>query len=253
MGSPDSVTVPELTERYNALLAEAIDLNYLVRDADLQRSKADDLEAFRMLVRHVKEQAIERGCEVDANRLFLFQCVISSFRCSLLMWIELKAGRPEAAWHLLVDAQEYASIAMRVPLRGAWGIDRHAERLAEVERLVFPGWPRFLSPGVVEDGGDCSICGRRYMECEEHVEGLVYAGRLCDRVNRTILEGNHVALVESPRDRHCIIRYVSTDDGRKKDYITGRVLEERFDGHEGGEHHLRAEAIILRLKRLDLE
>jgi hypothetical protein len=252
MGAPGSVTVPGLAERYNALLADAIDLNFLVRDADLQQRTADDLEAFRVLVRHVKNQAIERECDADANCLFLFQCVISSFRCALLMWIELKGGRPEAAWHHLVDAQEYASIALRVPLQGAWGIDRHAERLVEVERVVFPGWPRFLSPGIVEDGGDCSICGRNYAECA-HVEGLVYAGRLCDRVNRTIIEGNHVALVESPRDRHCIIRYVSTDDGSKKDYITGKVLEERFDGYDGGESHLRAEAIILSLKRLDLE
>lgn len=253
MSNSDSVTIPELAERYNALLAEAIDLNFLVRDADLQRQKADDLEAFRLLAKHVKEQAIERGVEFDANLMFLFQCVTSSFRCALLMWIELKAGRPEAAWHLLIDAQEYASIALRVPLRGAWGIDRHAERLAEIERLVFPGWPRFLSPGMVEDGGDCSVCGRKYIDCEEHVEGLVYGGRLCDRVNRKVLEGNHVALVESPRDRHCIIRYVSTDDRRKKDYITGKVLDERFDGHDSGEKHLRADAIILNTKRLDLD
>jgi hypothetical protein len=52
--SPGSVTVSQLAGRYNVLLAEAIDLNVLVRDADLQQRKVDDLEAFRLLVRHAK-------------------------------------------------------------------------------------------------------------------------------------------------------------------------------------------------------
>jgi len=254
MADPDSITIPEIAERYNALLAEAIDLHFLVRDAGLQRTKTDDLEVFRLLVKRVKEQAIERGVEDDANLLFLFQCVVNSFKSALLMWIELKGGRPDVAWNLLMDAQDYASVALRVPVRGvAWGIDRHAERLAEIERVAFPGWPLFLSPGIIEDGGECSICRRRYAECDEHVEGLVYAGRLCDRVNRKMIEGNHVALVETPRDRRCIIRYVSTEDGRKRDYITGKILYEAFDRREGDENHMVLDAVILTQKRLDLD
>lgn len=254
MPDSDLVTIPELAERYNALLAEAINLHFLVRDAGLQRAKADELEEFRLLLKRVKEQAIERSEEDVANLLFLFQCVVNSFKSALLMWIELKDGRPDAAWNLLMDAQDYASVALRVPVRGhAWGIDRHAERLAEIERVVFPGWPVFLSPGIIEDGGECSICGSRYAECDEHVEGLVYAGRLCDRVNRMMIEGNHVALVQAPRDRRCIIRHVSTDDGRKRDYITGRILDDKFDRHECDEHHLVLDAVILNQKRLDLD
>lgn len=254
---PLRLSFPELAERYNQLQGEALKLDFVVRDSGMQEEKIAELQAFRDILRAKKDAAVVVGDEWLANTLFLFQCMINALRSSLTLWLKIKAGRPEEAWGALVDAQEYTAVALRVPVQGAAAMNDYAQLLLRVEAVVFPGWPMFVSPGIIEEGsGDCSICGRAYDSCDDHVEGLVYAGRLCDRLNRKIKATDHAAFVPSPHDKRCIIRYMSTPDGRKRDYITWKVLDERFSSDDDTVEETNGrmiDVVMLNTKRLDVD
>lgn len=62
----------------------------------------------------------------------------------------------------------------------------------------------FNSPGIVESIGNCNICEAEYGKCN-HIEGLLYCGIVCQRINRKIIEVNHSALVKNPKDKRCIL------------------------------------------------
>jgi hypothetical protein len=248
------VSLDELAARYADIIKRALHLNYIVRDRLLQEAMRNELGQFRDEVAAIKQAAIDANrCEI-ADLLFAFQCVTNSVNSSLRVWSAIHDGAMEAAWEALVDAQEYASIALRIRAEGLYGIQEYAQRLADIERVVFPGWPYFISPGLIEEGsGTCSICSLPYDQCLDHVEGLVYCGRLCDRVDRDLVRGDHTAFVELPHDKRCIIRHIATKDGRKRDYITWRVTDERFQTATDTEGGLMIDVIALTTKRLDVD
>jgi hypothetical protein len=248
------VSLSEVARRYNELVNRAIKLNYVVRDRQLQNEMVAELGDFRTELASIKEAARAGGqCEL-ANLLFVFQCVINSLSRSLRIWGAIHDGAAADAWGALVDAQEYVAIAQRVSVEGTYGLENYAQRLADIERVVFPGWPMFVSPGLIEEGsGTCSICSKPYDDCADHVEGIVYCGRLCQRVNRTIISADHTAFVDLPHDKRCIIRYIATEDGRKRDYITWRITDDRFESAGETKDGLIIDVIVLNTQRLDVD
>ncbi len=90
----------------------------------------------------------------------------------------------------------------------------------------------YNSWGAKLKGGKCSICGAYYDKCE-HIDGLIYFGRLCTIIGFESLEADHSSLVDNPRDRRCIINKISTDEGFMRDYITWKITDEPVSQAEG--------------------
>lgn len=218
-------------EKYNAIIKESLSFNYLLRDSDLQKEQIEVLENFRKEIKSYKYQFIEQKNETLANVFFHFQCVLNAIKSNLELWILIKERNYEVAWKKLVDAQEYLEVALRID-GDHYGIDDLLNTLLQIEKLIFPGWPLFNSCGFIEKRAKCSICKQKYGDCE-HLEGLVYMGRLCQRIEREFVRFDHSALVKNPYDKRCIIRWVSTEDGKKRDYITWKVTDEDVRGENG--------------------
>lgn len=227
-----TIKVTDIIERYNSIIKESLSFNYLLRDSDLQKEQIEILENFRKEVKFYKYQFIEQKKETLSNTLFHFQCVINALKSNLELWIFIKEQNYDGAWKKLVDAQEYLEVAYRID-GDHYGIDDLFNDLLQIEKLIFPGWPLYNSSGFVEKGGKCSICEEKYGECE-HLEGFVYMGRLCRRIEREFVRFDHSALVKNPYDRRCIIQWISTEDGKKRDYITWKVTDEDVSGENGG-------------------
>jgi len=183
--------------------------------------------------------------EFAANSLFHIQCMINASRSSLLMWVKIKEGKFNDAWSDLVDAQEYVSIALKV--LDNEGVRNTEDKLNCFEKTVFPGWALFNSPGFIETVGECSICGQSFIQCD-HIENNVYMGALCRRVNRKIIEINHVSLVKQPRDKRCVITQISDDDGNMIDYFTWEKTGKKNTNEDG----MKLEGITYSLKDLDV-
>ncbi len=224
----DTATVPQLIDEFTAAIKTAYKFEFLVRDSDLQQEQVEILTILKNRIKGFKYEAINAGEERDANILFHLQCVLNAHISILTMWILLKKNDHYGAWDKLIDTSEYISIAMKAG-DGGIGLEEFLSKLQNVEDVIFPGYKVYQSIGAVITGEECSICGKPFYECD-HLDGKVYWGHLCVRINAKTIKGNHIALVENPRDRRCIITEISTKDGWYKDYMTSRKIREIEDG-----------------------
>jgi hypothetical protein len=229
--SNDKATIEQLAQEYTEVVAEAAKFGYFVRDADLQQEQIDTLLNFKMRIKGFKYGAIKAGEERAANTLFHLQCGLNAQISFLTMWILLKKSDYYAAWDTLIDAEEYVSMAMRAA-DGGVGLEEFVSQLRRVEEAIFPGYRVYNSWGAVLRGGQCTICGKPFNQCD-HIEGMVYWGRLCVRVKPEIVELNHVAVVDEPRDRRCVVTEFTTDDGWYRDYMTWRKTKKAEEKKEG--------------------
>ena len=66
------------------------------------------------IIKDCKNSAIEKSAEEIANRFFQMQCMLNSIKSSLQCWVAVKEKSFDTAWHHLIDAQEYCSVAMKI-------------------------------------------------------------------------------------------------------------------------------------------
>lgn len=238
----DTATVPQLIDEFTATIKTAYKFEFLVRDSDLQQEQVETLTILKNRIKGFKYGAINAGSEIDANILFHLQCVLNAHISILTMWILLKKNDHYSAWDKLIDTSEYISIAMKAG-DGGIGLDEFMSKLQNVEDVIFPGYKLYQSIGALITGEECSICGKQFYECD-HLEGKVYWGRFCARINAKTIKGNHVAFVENPRDRRCIITEISTKDGWYKDYMTSRKTRKIEDSKKTDDDTLLCDARI---------
>jgi hypothetical protein len=230
----ETATLPQLAAEYASAISAATKFAFLVRDTELQLEQVNALTALKIRIRQFKYGAIQARDEETANILFHMQCGLNAEISFLRMWVQLKEADYYAAWDSLIDAQQYVALAMRAAETGV-GLEDFLDRLRRTEDVVFPGFRVYQSWGAVIRGGKCSICDKPFGQCE-HIEDLVYWGRLCVRQDVEIVEMDHVGMVDEPRDRRCIITELTTDDGYYRDYMTWkrtRKAEEKTEGVAG--------------------
>ena len=215
----ETLTFNEVTEKYNTSLEEATNYVFFVRDINLQNGQIAKLKSFKENIKRFKAQAIERKNEQTTNIFFHFQCVLNSYISVLEMWASLKQNKNFDAWVKLIDAQEYLSIALRINIGKPFGVDGFREHLEHIEKAVFPRFSIFNSPAFIIKGGVCSICGQNLARCE-HVEDKIYWGKVCKRIKAEVIETNHLAVVENPKDKRCIITEITADDNYYQDCFT---------------------------------
>jgi hypothetical protein len=130
------------------------------------------------------------------------------------MWLLLKAGDPDEAWHKLIDAQmELADAARAHP--GFPHAVEIAENMLAIEKLVFPP-QKFTSWGIVFHSRQCSICDGEYGEGDcNHLVGKPYMGEICHTRVLEFERADHLAFVTHPADKHSRVVGFSVPGGRK--------------------------------------
>lgn len=183
-----------------------------------------------------------------ASGTFLYShCMLSAVKSIYLMFDYIKSDESEKAWMSLIDTYDYLDVATlfldKYKLHSE-GLEAFIEQVKGFENIFFPTHHLFLSPGAKETAGNCSICGGSFISCE-HVEREIYNGMLCQRINRHVLEANHIALVDNPRDRRCIIRTITNTDGSKLNIFS----RERTAGNENESEHMTINAVLYSYER----
>ena len=201
--------------------------NVFTRSSALQEQLIVECQNLLLEIKAYKRAAQSKNNDEIANKCLHMQCMTNSIKSSLGMWVALKSKKFAESWSLLVDSQEYVGIARQI--EDYEGARLLSERLRCVERSVFPAWSLYSSPGFTETIGDCSVCGHSFNGCQ-HIEGHIYCGRYCRRVNRKIIDVDHSALVTEPRDRRCIINSLSDDDGDMISNFTYEKTGKKSDG-----------------------
>jgi len=184
----------------------------------LKELAIEDCINFTNYIKNLKYQAIQQKYTYEADQLFHMQCFLNSLLSSLKIWIHLEKKEFKKAWDSLIDAQEYLSIAKKI--NEYEGLNNFEKHLDHIEKAIFPKRKFYLSSAFTSIIGNCSICNHDFSDCN-HIENNIYCGQLCYRVNIQNIKGNHVALVEAPKDRRCIV----TNYGQKKSIIDSFSLE----------------------------
>ncbi|WP_108062785.1 hypothetical protein [Poseidonibacter lekithochrous] len=211
------VTFKEIKEEFIDFNNECDKLNFYTRTKKNHSKKIEECEEYVIKIKEYKKQAIKSKNEFEANELLHIQCIINAHISFFTMWINLKEEDFQTAWIKLIDASEYISVALKI--NDYKGVRNFQERIKSAELSIFPNFALFNSPGLKETVGKCSICLENFILCN-HIENNIYMGRLCQRVDRQILEVNHVAFVKKPRDKRCIITAITEDNGEEIDYLT---------------------------------
>jgi hypothetical protein len=241
----ESITFPEIIEKYNDILKRSRDLEYFVRDIELQKEMVQELKAFLLRIKNYKYQVIEQKDEDLANQFFHCQCVINASIASISIWIALKDNDHHKAWNHLIDAQEYLSYAFRASDNG-YGLEDFKKRLNKIEEVIFPGFPLYNSIGLHFKGGTCSVCGEEFSECG-HIEDMIYFGIVCKRLKIEEVDIDHTAIVENPKDRRCIITEFEFTPGKMYDYMTKKFLRDKSE-----ENGKTMAGVFLKFSELDL-
>lgn len=243
----DKISFEEIKRIYEDFIDSCAKFNVFTRSIEKQKEKENQCTQHINLIKSYKAQAIERNVEFEANNFFHMQCMMNAMKSSLGMWVKIKEDKFEKAWCLLIDAQEYVEVALKIA--DYEGIRNLESRLVSIENSIFPGWALYNSPGHTETIGKCSICHDNFALCS-HIENKIYLGKLCQRVDREIIEANHVALVKKPKDRRCIITKVTDDDGKTLDYFTWSESDKQLSDNSKADE-MMISSIIMSFKSLD--
>lgn len=203
------MTFEQVINFFNNGIKQAENFLLLTRSSQLQLEQCLALDLLLYNASRVKHEEIHRGEEDTANLFLGFECAIGAVRSELMMWILLKRDMPNEAWDQLVAAQMGCLDASRAH-KGFTHCDQRREVLEQLEDKIFPQ-QAFISAGFVSDRLDCSICGRRYSQCE-HLRGKPYMGQFCEVIHRNP-RGDHAALVKAPEDKRCRVVSFKTKDG----------------------------------------
>lgn len=246
----ETITFDDIVEKFNISLQEAMTMMIFVRDIELQKAQVAALTIQVEEIRQYKYQAIQNANEEAANLFFAFHNLLNSVKSCIESIICLKENDHQKSWHKFVDAEEFLDYAA-LQKEKLFGLEDYHQHLVYMQKCLFPQWKIFNSAGIVETIGDCNICNVQYGECD-HIEGLLYSGIVCQRINRKFIRADHSALVEKPKDRRCIITKISTDDGYMKDYMTLKVLDEKVKDDGSQEKHMNMQCILMTTSTLDI-
>ncbi|WP_345991754.1 hypothetical protein [Sulfurimonas sp. HSL-1716] len=245
-----TITFEDIVEKFNISLEEALNMTIFVRDIELQKAQVSTLTTQVEEIRQYKCQAMKRREEERANLFFAFHNLLNSVKSCIESIICLKENEHQKGWSKFVDAEEFLDYAA-LQKEKLVGLEGYHQHLIHMEKCLFPQWKIFNSPGIVETIGDCNICNVQYGKCD-HIEGLLYSGIVCQRINRKFIRVDHSALVEKPKDRRCIITKISTDNGYMKDYMTLKMLDEKVKNDGNEEKHMNMECILMTTTSLDI-
>lgn len=193
--------------------------NNLTVNINLKMKAIDDCVILIKNIKNIKSQAIKKNDCHKADQLFHMQCMLNSLISSLKIWIFIEDKEFKKAWDSLIDAQEYLSVANKInEYEGSHNLQVH---LNSIENSIFPRRKMYLSAAFTSTCGKCSICLLDFYKCD-HIENNIYSGRLCYRKDIENIQGNHVALVENPADRRCIV----TSYGEQNSIVDTFTLKE---------------------------
>lgn len=231
------ITSEEIESLYREKVNYYFSFLYITVSLNKLEEVIEDASHTVEMFRNFRLQAVERfeklpneGLEYQADCFLFSQCVLTSLYSMLNVLIQIKKLENSKAWDSLIDAYEYLGIAHAFLKKHPHNIPVSLKGVNDItavcslwEKAFFPQLS-YTSAGFTETIGKCSVCFSNFACCE-HVEGYIYHGVLCQRIDRRILEANHLALVKNPKDRRCIIETTHDKDGYQIDVFSREKIE----------------------------
>ena len=139
------------------------------------------------------------------------------------LWRLIAEEKFSASWSKLQDTLDSLRLVRRFSNINVSGLE---EQLVELEK-TYP-YNVFFSIGALVEQFECSICGLDIdsFECP-HRKGQLYRGRMAVGIARNLVSLDHVAMVDQPEDRRCVVTYEDTGEQFMVVRFLSRLLRER--------------------------
>ncbi|TGK46267.1 hypothetical protein [Leptospira kanakyensis] len=214
----DKKTIPEI---YNATIElgdKSSEYLPFSTDITLQENMVDQLFQLIPWIKGAKNQLAQTGTGEKANKFLYLQSTIYALISLLKCIINIKKNNYQQAWMDVIDAEEYIALGIRLAPEPEFimYLSQHREM---IEKTMFPKIPIYSSLGSIVRGGKCNLCLSNYENCD-HIEGIIYKGKMCRIIDQTNLRVNHTALVKNPRDRRCIPLEMENSNNKMEDIFT---------------------------------
>lgn len=199
-------------------------LHGFLRDVDAQIGLAD-APALKLMGTRLdsSETQNENGPDELFDDLYVLRRYVDFFGSYGQLWRLIANEEFSASWMKLQDALDSLRLVRRFS-----NIDISAleEQLIELEK-TYP-YNVFFSVGALVETFECSICGHDIdsFHCP-HRKGHLYRGRMAVGIARKIVNLDHIAVVDQPEDRRCVVTYKDTGEQFKLIRFLSVLLKER--------------------------
>ena len=235
----ESVDLKELHETYVKMFDSSFSKLRAATDSGKLEEIRDKLQPFAERVCRVKRAANKQRNEFISNEMLGKEAALRSLIHLSSMWIQIKSNKPHDGWNEYAEAENWGQLAARF-LENPNLLEFFRDYFISIETVIFPNMIYF-SPGFTRTLGKCTICDLKFGECK-HIRGRIYFGQVCDEYGYKMIEGDHVAMVDVPRDKKCYARAYKSE-GNWFDRMTWANIEK--PAKEGEEKGFLIEGTIL--------
>ncbi|MFJ2458432.1 SEC-C metal-binding domain-containing protein [Pseudomonas neuropathica] len=176
-------------------------------DVEVGISKSSEIEKLLSELSDSKTLH-ELSEEAVLNDIFVLERYVLLIGEYALLWRQIASSKFSESWITLQNAFDLIRLIRRFS-----NIDTSAieDQLYALETL-YP-YKVFFSMGAVVEWFECSICGKDIdsFDCN-HRKGELYLGRIAYATARNIVQLDHIAIVDQPADKRCVISFSNEDN-----------------------------------------
>jgi hypothetical protein len=185
-----------------ANFADSLKRNLVAIDIGVGLEHSPELDHLTSRLTDARELYCEASDEV-LDDIFVLERYVRMFGEYGLLWHQIKSLRFSESWSTL---QNVFDLIRQIKRFSTIDVSAIEDQLYALETL-YP-YNIFFSIGAVVERFDCSICGHDIdsFECT-HRRGELYRGQVAIAIARNIVQLDHVAMVEQPVDKRCVISY----------------------------------------------
>lgn len=171
-------------------------------DVEVGRKQSPELDELNSQLTQARELYALAADEV-LNDIFVLERYVLMFREYGLLWHQIANSKFSESWNILQNVFNQIRVIRRF---SQINLNVFEDQLCALETL-YP-YNIFFSMGAVVEIFECSICGEDIdsFKCN-HRRGELYRGEMAIAIARNIMQLDHLAIVENPMDKRCVVTY----------------------------------------------
>ena len=188
-------------------------------DEQLGTTESTELNALRLTLEARRSDWSEASDEVHDD-LFVLDRYVAFFERYGELWRLIAEEKFSRSWVKLQDTLDTLRGVRRFSEIETAALE---EQLLELEQM-YP-YNVFFSIGAVVECFECSICGQDIDgDLCNHRRGHLYRGSVAVGIMKSAV-ADHIAIVDEPRDRRCVVQYEDSSDHFKLLRLLARLLQ----------------------------
>ena len=185
-------------------LRKPLKLHLELVDAEAGADASPELERLRFMLAEARV-VHDSGTDETLNDIFVLEKYVQFFGEYGYLWRNIATFQFSESWSSLQNAFDLIRLVRKFSNINVSTLENQLYALES----AYP-YKVFFSMGAVVERFECSICGKDIdsFECK-HRKGELYRGQMAYGIARNIVRFDHLAMVEHPVDKRCVVTYAN--------------------------------------------